>query len=139
MLDEFARQIGWLVIIGLAFYVIGKIIIAHGDEQNRKKELIIATWDHQRRLAFRKIWRSSMDNRVIGQVKMQYGPWALLDVDLNDIDYDTKMRLGEEKEAYVAALRDIEEKGMPYILENGEIVATFTNEYKKRSSKNLQN
>ena len=138
MFDEIARQVGWLVIGGLVFYAIGKLLISHGETQNRKKELVLATWDHQRRLAFRKIWRSSMDSTVIGKVKMQYGPWALLDIELNDDEYDTKMRLSEDKEAYLAAVKQIEEEGTPYVLEGGEIVATFTDEYRSRSNGGFQ-
>lgn len=133
MFDEIARQIGWVVIGGAIFYVVGKAIISHGDAEGRKKELILSTWDHQRRLALRKIWRSYKDARTIEKVKMQYGPWALLDIELDDKDYDTKMRLSEDCQAYQAALKKIEEEGLPYVVENGEIVATFTDEYKSRS------
>lgn len=133
MFDEIARQIGWIVIGAGIFYVVGKAIISHGDAEDRKKELILATWDHQRRLAFRNIWRTSKSDRAIEKVKMQYSPWALLEIELDDKEYDSKRRLSSDSQAYCAALKKIEEEGLPYIFENGEIVATFTNEYKNKS------
>jgi hypothetical protein len=134
--DEIARQIGWIVIGGAIFYVVGKLILSHGETVGRKKELVSSTWDHQRRLAFRKIWRSSPDARIIAKVKMQYGPWVLLDIELDDEAYDTKMRMSESNQAYRDAVKMIENEGLPYVLEAGEIVATFTDEYKNRSPNN---
>ena len=64
---------------------------------------------------------------------MQYGPWALLEIELDDNEYDTKMRMGSDSQAYYAALKKIEAEGLPYIFENGDIAATFTDEYKSRS------
>jgi len=133
VLDEIARQIGWAVIGCVIFYAIGKIVISHGETLARKKEMILATVDHQRRLAYRKIWRSTKDTNVINQVKMQYSQWAYLYVDLNDEEYDSKMRGEWDSQAYLAALENVEKEGLPYILENGKIIATFTKEYKSRS------
>jgi hypothetical protein len=134
--DEIARQIGWVVIGFAIFYMAGKFIISHSDANNRKNELQLSIWDHQRRLAFRNIWRSSNDSRVIQKVKMAYGPWALLDIELSDKEYDLKMQQSEDCHAYYAAVKQIQESGFPYILENGEIIATFTEEYKNRPSTN---
>jgi hypothetical protein len=67
---------------------------------------------------------------------MQYGPWVLLDIELDDEAYDTKMRMSESNQAYRDAVKMIENEGLPYVLEAGEIVATFTDEYKNRSPNN---
>lgn len=122
MLDQIANLIGWIGLGAAGFYVFGKIIITLGDEAKQEKELLQSTWDLQRRIAFRRIWRQSKDPKIIEQIKAQYGLWSLFDIELDDKDYDKKMRLGSESMAYAAALKLIEQEGAPYVLENNEII-----------------
>jgi hypothetical protein len=44
--------------------------------------------------------------------------------------------MSESNQAYRDAVKMIENEGLPYVLEAGEIVATFTDEYKNRSPNN---
>lgn len=137
-MDEFARQIGWIAIGLLAFYVIGNLLISHSEAEDRKKDLDASTWDHQERLALRKIWRTSQDPEVIGKIKRKYGAWSILFIELSDKEYDLKMRLEFGDPGYYYALKEIETHGLPYVLEDGNIVATYTDIYKNRA-KDAQN
>lgn len=118
-MDELARSIGWWVIIGGLIYVVGKFVISQGEAKQKDKEMILSVADHKRRLAYRRIWQSTNDPHIHGEVKFQYGPWALLELELTDEEYDRKMSASE---AYRQALRRIKEEGYVCSLQDGKIV-----------------
>ena len=118
-MDEIARSVGWWVVVIGAIYVVGKFIVSSGDAKQKDKEMILSIADFERRLAYRKIWRSTNDPRIHNEVKFQYGPWALLDVELDDDEYDRKNAFSD---AYQRAARNVKEGGYVCSLQDGKIV-----------------
>jgi len=121
-MDELARNIGWWVIIGGAFYVVGKFILSHGEAKQQERDLVLSVRDHERRLAYRRIWQSTDDPKVQGEVKFQYGPWALLDLELNDHEYNEKHTFSE---AYQRAVSNVKAEGYCCSLRDGKIVQVW--------------
>lgn len=122
-MDEFARSWGYGIIAIAVIYVVGKVIISLGDQTRAEDGLVLAIWDQERRLAFRKIWQAAKDPRIHEEIKFQYGPWALLEVELNDDEYHKRMILGESSRAYFRALENVRSKGFAYELQDGKIVS----------------
>jgi hypothetical protein len=122
-MDEFAKSWGYGLIAIALIYVVGKVIISLGEQKRAEDHLPLDIWDHERRLAFRNIWRSAQDPRIHEDIKYQYGPWALLEVELNDDEYHQKMMLGESFVAYSRARENVRNKGFAYELLNGKIVS----------------
>lgn len=121
-MDEFAKSIGYSVIVIAIIYVVGKVLFALDEQKQIERDLVLSTWDHERRLAFRKIWQSTNDPRVHEDVKYQYPPWALLELDLSEAEYDRKMATSESSTAYLQACRNVRDKGCAYYLSDGKIV-----------------
>ena len=66
-MDEVARSVGWWVLVIGAIFVIGRFIVRLGDDRQKGKEMILSIADHERRLAYRRIWRSN------GKVRVDFG------------------------------------------------------------------
>ncbi|MGH7603261.1 MAG: hypothetical protein ACRENK_04595 [Gemmatimonadaceae bacterium] len=125
-MDEFAKSWGYGLIAIALIYVVGKVIISLGEQKRTEDRLPLDIWDHERRLAFRHIWRSTQDPRVHEDIKYQYGPWALLEVELSDDEYHQRMMLGESFIPYSRARESVKNKGFAYELQNGKIISRLT-------------
>jgi hypothetical protein len=109
-MDEFARQIGWIVIVIGVLYAIGRFRAFLDRDRKEAAERMSETSSIVRRLGYRKMYRSTTDPAIHRQIKEQY-PWALLDLDLNDEQFTQKMISSRERAAFYRAEKEIEEQG----------------------------
>ncbi len=121
-MDEIARQIGWLVIIFGGIYVVGKFVIAHGEEKESQRNKILHTNDIVRRLAYRKVYHSTTDPAIHEEIKRHYPSWFFLDLDLDDAQYHQSMMSGAASNQYQEAVRDAAERGDFCKLIDGKLV-----------------
>lgn len=126
MLDELARVLGWVVIGCGIFWIIGKTVISLSEERQTQKNFDELVWDHERRLALRKIWRTTRDEKIISQVKSLYGAWSAMYPEMTDEEYSRHVQATEGQEAYCAALFNIERDGFSYYLSNDGVVVMRT-------------
>ncbi len=110
-MDEIARQVGWLVIIVGAVYLVGKFVIAQGEAKEVQRNKILHKSGIVCRLAYRKVYRSTTDPAIHEEIKRHYQPWFFLDLDLDDTQYHQNMMNGASRIEYQEAIREIEERG----------------------------
>lgn len=121
-MDEIARQIGWLVIVVGAVYVVGKFVIALGEEKEKQRNKILHKGDIFCRLAYRKIYRSTTDPAIHEEIKRHYPSWFFLDLELDDTQYHQNMMNGAASTEYQDAVKDTEERGDHCKLIDGKLV-----------------
>src|SRR5699024_9776428 len=120
-LNILAKIIGWtILIVGLLYLAVKFLEILNADKE-RQREFILNMHTIQCRLAYRKICRSTTDERIIEQAKHAYGAWVDLKLDVDDEEYDAELKEIYSHEVYTAALKKIEERGHVCVLKNGEI------------------
>jgi hypothetical protein len=125
-MDEFAKSIGWWVIVIAIIYVVGKVVISMGDESERKRNDILHIGDIELRLAYRMIYRSTTDPAIHELVKDRYTDWFFLDLDLNDEEYRKKMLGGASSQNYQQAVKNTEKRGYAVRLLDGKLASRST-------------
>ena len=121
-MDEIARQIGWLVIIVGAVYLVGKFVIAQGEEKEKQRNQSLHKSDIVRRLAYRKVYRSTTEQSIHEEIKRHYPSWFSLDLELDDAQYHQSMMNGTASTEYLDAVKDEEELGDYCKLIDGKLV-----------------
>ena len=122
-MNDFANAIGWAVIIFGVFFIINYLLKSANDETRLQRERTLITRDHVMKLAYRKIYLATTEERIRLDVKLRYRGWAYLELELNDSEYDKKMKHEDLDGTYSKALEVVDKVGLPYILENGDIVS----------------
>ena len=121
-MDEIARQIGWLVIIVGAVYVVGKLVIAHSREQDTQRNKTIHQAGFVRRLAYRKVYRSTTDTALHAEIKNHYPSWFDLYLDLDDAQYRQQTMNEPASADFQKALKEVAERGDFCKLIDGKLV-----------------
>lgn len=108
------------------FWFFGRVVISLGDEARSKREFEDCVWDHQRRLALRKIWRSTKDENIVAQIKSLYGAWSLLYPEKTDEEYEQHVRSSGGSGAFKSAKTRAEIEGSAYYLKDGKVYLTIS-------------
>ena len=120
-MNDFVTGIGWLTIAFFAIYIINKFL----EEQNHHKEVarekISAERGMAKILAFRKMYFLSNNEKDRSSIKEYFGPWAILDLDMRDADFE-KNAVDVSYCTFEAAKQDISQNGLQYIFREGEII-----------------
>nr|BAF45201.1 hypothetical protein [uncultured bacterium] len=121
-MEGFVMAIGWAAIIYFVVYVVGSVAES-SNEQKRKSignHIYLSNTAH--RVAARNIYFQSDDEDIKQEVKsyaQRYlGGWALLELEMTDENY-RRMYSTREAES------EIEKRGTPLIIKDGEIESTW--------------
>ena len=117
-MNELANGIGWTVIVGVALYGV-HIWLGHLLHERQRPERI---WDHERRLALRKIYRATIDESVHNKVKAADGAWSLCQFPIDDQEYAARMVEQETAAEFRQAVENTRLLGDAYILQDNRLV-----------------
>ncbi|MBK7547808.1 MAG: hypothetical protein IPI20_08220 [Rhodoferax sp.] len=121
-MDEFARQVGYLAIFVAAVYAIGKSLGSRSDTINRERAHIAITFDIAKGISCRKIYQSTSDPRILGEVKRHFSDPLYLYLELDDDAYQKQLiKDGRERELE-AAMKRISSEGETCRLIDGKLI-----------------
>ena len=104
--------------VGLALYGV-HTWLGHVLHDRQRPQRI---WDHERRLALRKIYRATIDESVHNAVKAADGAWSLCEFSIDDQEYAAKMLELQSAAEFRQAVENTRSLGDAYILQDDRLV-----------------